>query len=111
LYAVLGSTVTENCPDCDVAVKFRPSLARLSKRSRFGNWTGFSTARDWDSRRWFVAGDKDAAIEFYAEAYQTLEINAPNLAKKALLPGAGHWVQQERPAEVNRLLIEFLRSV
>jgi hypothetical protein len=27
LYAVLGSTVTENCPDCDVAVKFRPSLA------------------------------------------------------------------------------------
>jgi pimeloyl-ACP methyl ester carboxylesterase len=50
-------------------------------------------------------------IEFYAEAYQTLEINAPNLAKKALLPGAGHWVQQERPAEVNRLLIEFLRSV
>jgi pimeloyl-ACP methyl ester carboxylesterase len=64
-------------------------------------------------------------IEFYAEAYQTLEINAPNLAKKVLLRGAGHWVQQERPAEVNRLLIdqqerpaevnrlliEFLRSV
>ena len=43
--------------------------------------------------------------------YQTLEINAPNLAKKALLRGASHWVQQERPAEVNRLLIEFLRSV
>ena len=50
-------------------------------------------------------------IEFYADAYQTLEINAPNLAKKVLLPGAVHWVQRERPAEVNRLLIEFLRSV
>jgi pimeloyl-ACP methyl ester carboxylesterase len=50
-------------------------------------------------------------IEFYADAYQTMEINGPNLAKKVLLPGAGHWVQRERPAEVNRLLIEFLRSV
>ena len=57
----------------------------------------------------FVAGDKDAVIEFYADAYQTLEINAPNLAKKVLLRGAGHWVQQERPAEVSPLLIEFLR--
>jgi pimeloyl-ACP methyl ester carboxylesterase len=28
-----------------------------------------------------------------------------------LLPGAGHWIQQERPAEVNRLLIEFLASL
>ncbi|MBC7172808.1 MAG: alpha/beta hydrolase, partial [Polyangiaceae bacterium] len=28
-----------------------------------------------------------------------------------LLEGAGHWVQQERPAEVNALLIDFLRSL
>jgi pimeloyl-ACP methyl ester carboxylesterase len=27
-----------------------------------------------------------------------------------IIDGAGHWVQQERPAEVNRLLIEFLVS-
>lgn len=26
-------------------------------------------------------------------------------------PGAGHWIQQERPGEVNRLMIDFLRSV
>ncbi|MGB6562623.1 MAG: alpha/beta hydrolase [Candidatus Binataceae bacterium] len=59
----------------------------------------------------FVAGEKDAVVEFYADAYQTLEINVPNLAKKVMLPGAGHWIQQERPTEVSRLLIEFLRSV
>ena len=40
-----------------------------------------------------------------------LEKSVPNLWKKVLLPGAGHWIQQERPAEVNQLLIEFLRSV
>jgi pimeloyl-ACP methyl ester carboxylesterase len=25
--------------------------------------------------------------------------------------GAGHWVQQERPDEVNRILLAFLREV
>ncbi|MGY0571045.1 alpha/beta fold hydrolase [Bradyrhizobium sp. RDM12] len=25
-----------------------------------------------------------------------------------LVDGAGHWVQQEQPAEVSRLLLEFL---
>jgi pimeloyl-ACP methyl ester carboxylesterase len=27
-----------------------------------------------------------------------------------LVDGAGHWVQQEQPAEVSRLLLEFLRQ-
>jgi pimeloyl-ACP methyl ester carboxylesterase len=27
-----------------------------------------------------------------------------------LIDGAGHWVQQEQPAEVNRLLLQFLRA-
>jgi pimeloyl-ACP methyl ester carboxylesterase len=27
-----------------------------------------------------------------------------------LVDGAGHWVQQEQPAEVARLLLQFLRN-
>ena len=27
-----------------------------------------------------------------------------------LLEGAGHWVQQEQAAEVNRLVLDFLRA-
>ena len=27
-----------------------------------------------------------------------------------LIDGAGHWVQQEQPAEVSRLLLAFLRA-
>jgi pimeloyl-ACP methyl ester carboxylesterase len=29
--------------------------------------------------------------------------------KVVLLPGCGHWIQQERPAEVNAEMIDFLR--
>ena len=77
------------------------------------NWelTGFLDGAKLDQPTLFVAGERDAVIEFYADAYQALEINAPNLVGKVLLAGAGHWIQQERPAEVNRLLVDFLSSV
>jgi pimeloyl-ACP methyl ester carboxylesterase len=31
--------------------------------------------------------------------------------KIVLLPGAGHWTQQERPAEVNTAMIAFLKGL
>ena len=40
-----------------------------------------------------------------------LEDSVPNLKQKILVPGAGQWVQQERPQEVNDLIIEFLKGV
>jgi epoxide hydrolase A/B len=33
----------------------------------------------------------------------------PNLARKLIIDGAGHWIQQERPDEVNAALIAFLK--
>jgi pimeloyl-ACP methyl ester carboxylesterase len=41
----------------------------------------------------------------------SLEETMPGLRKKVLLSGAGHWIQQERPMEVNDLLIQFLKSL
>jgi pimeloyl-ACP methyl ester carboxylesterase len=35
----------------------------------------------------------------------------PQLRGSHILEGAGHWVQQERPEEVNRLLLDFLGSL
>ncbi len=58
----------------------------------------------------FIAGDRDPVIEFTRDAYDNLEVNVPNLKKNVLLPGVGHWTQQEKPEEVNRLLVEFLRE-
>jgi len=34
-----------------------------------------------------------------------------DLRGATLLEGVGHWTQQERPEEVNRLLIEWLNSL
>lgn len=36
---------------------------------------------------------------------------APQMRPPVVLPGAGHWTQQERPAEVNAALIDFLDGV
>jgi pimeloyl-ACP methyl ester carboxylesterase len=58
----------------------------------------------------FVAGEHDPVIAMRRAAFDKLEETVPNLRKKVLLSGAGHWIQQERPAQVNELLLEFLRA-
>ncbi len=59
----------------------------------------------------FAAGDRDAVISMYRPAYDALPRTMPGLRTNVLLPGAGHWIQQERPAEVNRLLLQFLQGL
>jgi pimeloyl-ACP methyl ester carboxylesterase len=59
----------------------------------------------------FVAGEFDPVVTIYQQAFDSLEETMPGLTKKVLVPGAGHWIQQERPNEVNDLLIEFLASL
>ena len=59
----------------------------------------------------FAAGEHDLVIEMARAGYDTLESHVPRLTKKVLIPGAGHWIQQERPTEVNRLMIEFLKTL
>ncbi len=58
----------------------------------------------------FIAGEWDGVIVMSRRAFDNLEQNMPNLKQKILIPGAGHWIQQERPQEVNRLIIEFLKN-
>lgn len=57
----------------------------------------------------FVAGELDSVIMMYRKAFDEMERAVPKLESKNLLAGAGHWIQQERPDEVNRLLLEFLK--
>ena len=62
----------------------------------------------------FIAGDRDGAYTAFGTAgdpLATLRANVPNLQSAHILPGCGHWTQQERSAEVNAALIPWLESL
>jgi pimeloyl-ACP methyl ester carboxylesterase len=54
-----------------------------------------------------IWGEKDPALSL--ELLRGLEEVAPQLQVQRI-PNAGHWVQREAPAEVNRLVLAFLRG-
>jgi pimeloyl-ACP methyl ester carboxylesterase len=41
-------------------------------------------------------------------ALDKLAQSVPNLRDKVIVQGAGHWIQQKRPSEVNAALLAFL---
>ncbi|TDC22939.1 alpha/beta hydrolase [Streptomyces sp. 8K308] len=59
----------------------------------------------------FVGGGLDASTTWMAEAIAAFPTTLPGLVGSHVLDGCGHWVQQERPAEVNRLLLDWLTSL
>ena len=58
----------------------------------------------------YIAGDHDMVVAFPGAAEQIANMKqfVPLLRDIQMLPGCGHWTQQERPAEVNAAIIEFL---
>jgi pimeloyl-ACP methyl ester carboxylesterase len=61
----------------------------------------------------YMAGDRDLVVRFPGadQLIANLKRFVPNLTKTIMLPGCGHWTQQERASEVNAALIAFLREV
>jgi pimeloyl-ACP methyl ester carboxylesterase len=92
--------------------------------------TGFSGAlnryrnvdRDWeDLQPWkhrpitvpslFIGGERDGPTLWGAAAIARFDRNLPDLRGSHMLAGCGHWISQERPDEVNNLLVAFLGEV
>lgn len=78
--------------------------------------------RDWeDLAAWdgapltrpalFIAGEHDASTDWMADAIKGFPRTLPALSAAHFLDGCGHWVQQENPDEVNRLLVDWLRGL
>ena len=61
----------------------------------------------------FIAGSRDDVLKFPGaqQRLAALPQVLPGLRGSHILEGAGHWIQRERAAEVNRLLLDFLRGL
>lgn len=73
------------------------------------------TSKDLDPARvsmpsFFIAGEKDGVIANRGGIEAMKEL-LPDLRGVVLIPEAGHWTQQEAPAEFNHALLGFLGSL
>jgi pimeloyl-ACP methyl ester carboxylesterase len=61
----------------------------------------------------YIAGDRDPVVSFPGmdRLIPNLGTFVPQLRQTILLPGCGHWTQQERPADVNTAMIDFLQGL
>ena len=57
----------------------------------------------------FITGSRDPVSTFMPP--HLMRGYVPDLREIVVVEGAGHWVQQERPDEVNQRLIDFLRTL
>ncbi|HUQ40639.1 MAG TPA: alpha/beta hydrolase, partial [Acidimicrobiales bacterium] len=57
----------------------------------------------------FVTGADDPVRRMAPDAF--LDEWVPGLRGKVIIDGAGHWVQQEKPAETNAAVLEFLAGL
>jgi pimeloyl-ACP methyl ester carboxylesterase len=70
-------------------------------------WSG----RGIDVPSCFIAGKQDWGIYQRSGVFETMQTRAcSRMIGCHLVDGAGHWVQQEQPAEVSRLLLRFLKD-
>ena len=56
----------------------------------------------------YVAGERDMVVAFQGmeKTLQDLRHWVPDLRDAVMLPGCGHWTQQERPAEVTAIMLD-----
>jgi pimeloyl-ACP methyl ester carboxylesterase len=96
-----------------------------SELTRSGFHSGLSWYRNYDSQpailgpfvgttitapAMYISGENDR-IAANPPALQKFPTSLPGLRGVHVLPGAGHWIQQERPEQVNDALVAFLLSL
>jgi pimeloyl-ACP methyl ester carboxylesterase len=59
----------------------------------------------------FIGGALDASTTWMSDAIDAYPTTLPGLSASHLLDGCGHWIQQECPDEVNRLLTDWLATL
>lgn len=82
-------------------------------RNLDANWAATAFLQDARIRvpTAFVVGERDPVRHYAGPAEAGLKDWLADLRMQHVIPGAGHWIQQERPDAVNRLLLDFLAQL
>ena len=84
---------------------------RVGSSGRFTPELQTFSGRTIDVPSMFISGKSDWGVYQNPGAVERMQKTAcTEDAGRPLVDGAGHWVQQEQPAEVSRLILQFLRT-
>ncbi|MFT3978306.1 MAG: alpha/beta hydrolase [Sphingomonas bacterium] len=89
---------------------FRGPINRYRNHERDFEWLQPYRDRRIEQPALFIGGGKDPATNLFGAVADPIALMRPLVPKLEgeVLPGCGHWTQQEQPEQVNRRLLDWL---
>jgi pimeloyl-ACP methyl ester carboxylesterase len=92
---------------------FRGPLNRYRNHDRDFEYLQRFKGRTIEQPALFIGGERDMVLSMLGrvDLVAIMKAELPDLRGSDILPGCGHWTQQERPAEVNARLLAWLKGL
>jgi pimeloyl-ACP methyl ester carboxylesterase len=92
---------------------FRGPLNRYRNHDADFAWLQGFKGRKIEQPALFIGGQRDLVLTMFGRTdfAPLMKAEIPDLRGADVLPGCGHWTQQERPDEVNQRLIAWLKGL
>ena len=92
---------------------FRGPLNRYRNHVRDFEYLSQFQGRKIEQPSLFIGGERDLVLSMLGrgDLRAMMQAEMPNLRGADILPGCGHWTQQERPEEVNARLVPWLKGL
>lgn len=96
-----------------VASGFRGPINRYRNHPRDFAWQQAFKDRKIEQPSLFIGGDRDLVLKMFppGDPADYMKPHLPGLRGAPVLPGVGHWTQQEAPAAVTTLLLDWLKGL
>jgi pimeloyl-ACP methyl ester carboxylesterase len=93
---------------------FRGPISRYRNHERDFEWLQQFKGRKLEMPTLLIGGDRDPAFNGFGripDPSAMMRQHVTDLRGAHVLPGVGHWTQQEAPAEVTRILVDWLKGL
>lgn len=93
---------------------FRGPISRYRNHERDFAWLQQFKGRRLEMPTLLIGGDRDPAFNGFGripDPAAMMRGHVTDLRSVHVLPGVGHWTQQERPAEVTAILLDWLKGL